>query len=903
MMMKKHNQLIILLVLISFIFTMVGSAGAASFSDVKGNAAEAAAIYRLNGLGIIDGYPDGTFGPEKTITRAEFAKIACITAGLKSVASGMNVTASLFSDVKADHWANGWINVAAAQGYVKGDPTGTFRPEDQITQAEAATVLMRILGYNDNLPGEWPSDYISKAANLGILDDVTFTAGQPATRGVVAILTSATLDENIVNYEASNNLFKTVVPAKTLLYDKFNESAKYKNILTTDFRVDSDGKLYLQYYQYNDDQDIVLDAAGAASSAVAANLLEKKLAANCVFPTGRSIISIMQMFVEFDVNKDGEISNIIIKDYGRIGPMISNDTFLSEVKVEGGKAKANDKTCSFISPSQVVKKSTFPTEFTISGNTFNDGTYNKADLYTLTFNKDGKIAGIYSVYNPTSGIVEKVVGDRIYYMDNANPVAVAGTSFSNQGNFTDEDIFVQKDSRPVALSDIQPLDAVTVMKNFRGVDYFIIASSAKISGKLESAEYSGTDVKAVNVNDKKWTLSYKNMGFLAGAATYAARYSIDKGNEMEGDLSASTLGSEYDLWKTDVTLLRSPTGKIVGLIFGDAAASSKAYGVVTEISGPMAWTDGTTVRNIKVMKNDGEEYSYPICDNTYIKSSTITNKKIKDLASLSTIDDYILSKDAGAASITAGSEKLVNVSLKSSGLVDRIEVINQADQAYAAGNLDTDNKLVKINGTWVDAADVVVFNLNDKVKNAAADDVTDLGDTKVCGWTEFKNAAGSYAAWYINNNNKLEYVVINSAPLSTGDKYAIYQEAYSDADDWVVFVGQDPIKRSALPAGVTKGDVVHYTMSGTEADVDARTVSYGAKSSVTIDKISGQTILLDKADSHGLTSYKTSKDTVYFDVKKDTALQVLDSVSVGDAVIVIPDAVDTSLAAAVVVVD
>ncbi|HPF21414.1 MAG TPA: S-layer homology domain-containing protein, partial [Syntrophomonas sp.] len=95
-MLKKHNKLIMLLVLVTFMFTMVGSAGAATFSDVTGNSVEAAAIYKLNGLGIIDGYPDGTFGSEKTITRAEFAKIACVTAGLKSVASGMGGTASPF---------------------------------------------------------------------------------------------------------------------------------------------------------------------------------------------------------------------------------------------------------------------------------------------------------------------------------------------------------------------------------------------------------------------------------------------------------------------------------------------------------------------------------------------------------------------------------------------------------------------------------------------------------------------------------------------------------------------------------------------------------------------------------------------------------------------------------------
>lgn len=907
-MLRKHNKLIMLLVLVTFMFTMVGSAGAASYSDVTGTSAEAAAISRLSGLGVLEGYPDGTFGPEKTITRAEFAKIACVTAGLKSVASGMGGSASIFSDVATDHWANGWINVAAAQGFVKGYPDGTYQPEGKITQAEVITVLLRLLGYNDNLPGNWPSDYIAKAANLGILDDITFLSNQDATRGTVAVLASATLDENVVEYLASDNLFneakKTIGGVAnqtyTLLYDKFKESAKYKDTLAIQFRYNSDGETFLQYFQYNKDQNIVLDSTGAAATAAAANLQEKKLADNCVFSGGGSILTVIENFVEFDVNEDDEISNIIVKDYGSVGPKLSAVSLLTEVKVESGKAKANDKTYSFLAPAQVVKESIFPTEFIIAAGAFSDGTYNSSDVYRLILNKDGKVAGLKSTTLPTPGIVDKVVGERIYYMDNATPLPAAGTPYVSQGNFTDEDIYVQRDGKPATLADIQPLDTINVVQGYRGTDYYVIATSLKIAGKLESAEYSGTEVKNVKVMGMNWKAPYTNLNFLGGAAkSYTARYSVDNGVEIEGNLVKATLDSEYDLWNTDVKVLTSATGKAAGVVFGEAASASKMYGVITEITSQMAWTDGTTVRNIKLMKNDGEEYNYPISDNTYIKVGAVSTK-IKDLSSLAAIDATIQSQGGGGV-IGANDEKLVSVSLKSSGLVDRIEVINQADQAIAAANIDTDNKLVNIAGIWVDATGVVVFNLNNGV--AAATNISTLGDTKVASWNEFKNAAGNYAAWYINSNNKLEYVVINAPALTTGDKYAIYKEAYSSSDDWVTFVGQDPVQRgNALPVGITKGDVVHYTMSGSEANVDVITVPYGTKSNVSVDKIAGQTILLDKADSYGLTSYKTDSDTVYFDTVKDTALKVLTGVSVGDTVIVIPDATDVSLAAAVVVV-
>ena len=73
-MLKKHNKLIILLVLATFMFSIVGSAAAASFSDVKTTDSQASAIYKLTSLGVIEGCPDGTFGPDKTRTRTNLRR-------------------------------------------------------------------------------------------------------------------------------------------------------------------------------------------------------------------------------------------------------------------------------------------------------------------------------------------------------------------------------------------------------------------------------------------------------------------------------------------------------------------------------------------------------------------------------------------------------------------------------------------------------------------------------------------------------------------------------------------------------------------------------------------------------------------------------------------------------------
>jgi hypothetical protein len=232
-----------LLVLTTFICSIAGLASAAQFSDVNGSAEQSAAIYKLEGLGIIGGYPDGTFKPEKTITRAEFAKIAVNIAGLKSTADTMVSNQSVFADVKVTDWFNGFVNVAAAQEFVKGDTNGNFRPHDQITHAEVITVLMRILGYNDNLPGDWPADYINQATTLGVLTGISFAANQASTRADVAMMGSKTLDQNVVTYQSNINAFNKALRndpndnsrqvTYTLIEAKFNTAPSTTPTTTT----------------------------------------------------------------------------------------------------------------------------------------------------------------------------------------------------------------------------------------------------------------------------------------------------------------------------------------------------------------------------------------------------------------------------------------------------------------------------------------------------------------------------------------------------------------------------------------------------------------------------------------------------------------------------------------------
>ena len=109
-----------------------------SYTDVASNAWYNTAVSTLSSMGIITGYPDGTFRPNANITRAEFAAIAA-----RFDPSG-DKTAAAFSDILT-HWAKDEISIAYNNGWITGYPDGTFGPQRDITRAETMTLVNRVL--------------------------------------------------------------------------------------------------------------------------------------------------------------------------------------------------------------------------------------------------------------------------------------------------------------------------------------------------------------------------------------------------------------------------------------------------------------------------------------------------------------------------------------------------------------------------------------------------------------------------------------------------------------------------------------------------------------------------------------------------------------------------------------
>ena len=172
-------------------------------------------IYDCYEAGIINGYEDGTYLPDNELTRAEAAKIIALTFGLSSTA-----TESTFSDVSDTHWALKYIEACVEAGIINGYTDGTFLPGQNVTRAEMAKMIAAACGlsadasagtFSDVLSSHWALQYIEACYEEGIITgytDGTFLPGNNISRAEAATIISRVLtiiEESEEYLEAAEN--------------------------------------------------------------------------------------------------------------------------------------------------------------------------------------------------------------------------------------------------------------------------------------------------------------------------------------------------------------------------------------------------------------------------------------------------------------------------------------------------------------------------------------------------------------------------------------------------------------------------------------------------------------------------------------------------------------------------
>ena len=169
---------------------------ATGYPDVPETATYAQAVKELSALNVISGYEDGTFLPDKNVTRAEITKMIVTSLGSATL-SAANAAAgkdTKFADVPGSHWASGFVSTATANansnnGFINGYDETTFGPDDNVTYAQAIKMLVSALGYQTYAEnnGGWPNGYLNYGYTLEIADGVTGVSNDTqVTRAQVA---------------------------------------------------------------------------------------------------------------------------------------------------------------------------------------------------------------------------------------------------------------------------------------------------------------------------------------------------------------------------------------------------------------------------------------------------------------------------------------------------------------------------------------------------------------------------------------------------------------------------------------------------------------------------------------------------------------------------------------------
>jgi len=176
-----------------------------SLSDVEEVSPRELKIRSLNRMGVINGYADGTYQPEKAINRAEFLKILIGSAYPDEVdeAAGSDESKqNCFSDVAADWYAK-YVCVAKTKGIVEGYQDGSFDPNKEINAVEALKIIMETLHPEDieEVDGEWWQKYWDSAEEKDVVVEDILDQGTKINRGQMAEMIFNAMSDDIVNFE------------------------------------------------------------------------------------------------------------------------------------------------------------------------------------------------------------------------------------------------------------------------------------------------------------------------------------------------------------------------------------------------------------------------------------------------------------------------------------------------------------------------------------------------------------------------------------------------------------------------------------------------------------------------------------------------------------------------------
>lgn len=423
-------------------------------NDVSGTRFEEP-IQILNALGIMNGDEKGLFRPEDNIVRSEAAKMAVHASGLEDAAMSSKGQTK-FSDVGADHWASGYINTATAQGFIEGDGDGKFRPNDYITYAEAMTIMVRAIGYEQQAKsvGGYPTGYMNVGASKGLSQNVSAKTNEPISRGNVAYITENALEVEMMEKVSSGAGWSYQVTDKTLLKDYLDTDKKTGQIT----------------------------AAGSASlDGTQAPGKKRVTIGKEVYDSEYDLAYLLGYNVTYYINKDNEIILALPIKNKNSEAQISSEQFISasnsEIKFYADSSSSKTLTAKLNSKPSLIYNGKYE-EFNPE---LIDLSSKSGDITLLDSDKDGSYDIIFAdIYE--NMVVETVTSSgKIIDKYNQKPITLDDTV----------DYTIIKGMDEISLDSLKEFDVLSVYKSIDGKLINIAVSNNTVEGKISAVNEDG----------------------------------------------------------------------------------------------------------------------------------------------------------------------------------------------------------------------------------------------------------------------------------------------------------------------------------------------------------------------------------------------------------------------------
>ena len=255
--MKKFLSLVLALTMALSLVTV--SAGATDFDD-DGDITYQEAVTVIAGMGIVDGYSDGSFRPDDVLTRGAAAKIICNLILGPTTADALSASSAPFVDVPTTNTFAGYITYCSQQGIISGYADGTFRPTDTLSGNAFMKMLLGALGYDSEREGytgsNWTVNVIKQAVGIGLDDgNDDFVGSQAVTRQEACLYAFNTLKATMVEY--SDN---STVTVGDITISSQGDYSDVTNGTSSDGNIEDDGLMqfaerYFRDLEAEDDTD------------------------------------------------------------------------------------------------------------------------------------------------------------------------------------------------------------------------------------------------------------------------------------------------------------------------------------------------------------------------------------------------------------------------------------------------------------------------------------------------------------------------------------------------------------------------------------------------------------------------------------------------------------------------